>query len=711
MRAREPDESGYAVNDGIRVYYEIHGTRHTNEPTVMLMPPWAIAHSRFWKFQIPYLATHFRTVCFDPRGNGRTDRPPEPERYGAATAIADTLEVMDATDTASAIMVGHCVGSTTAMLIAAAHPDRVRGIVAINASVLLTPGLAPRRAHSRHDVLDTDEGWAKDNVHYWARDWPGFVEFFIAQMTVEPHSTKVYDDAVGWGLETDAVTMLAEGGAACVLPETSIAQAEAMVRSLTCPVLAITGDTDRIIPKERSERLAELVGGDLLMIRGGGHLPQARHPVVVNQAIRTFIERISPPHRRSEIWLLARDRHPRALWVSSPIGLGHIHRDLAIARALRARIPQLRIEWLAQDPVTQVLAAAGEVVHPASQDLASESAHMESEAVQDGGHELHAFRAYRRMDDILCANYLRFDDVVRESPFDLWVGDESWEIDHFLHENPERKIAPFVFTTDVVGFLPVTDDPREAELTADYNAEMIEHRERFPSIRDLSLFIGAYDELPDASFGPGLPRIRDWTARWFDTVPYIVPFDPNKYQDTAALRRRLGYNPDVPLIAAAVGGTAVGRTLLNLIAESFHYLRKDLPQARFLIITGPRIDPAEMPDVDGLEVVGFLDEAAAHLAAADVAVVQGGLSTTMELVAARRPFVYFPMGLHWEQQHFVAHRLNHYRAGIRMDYSTTTPADLAATLQRAIGRKTRYRAVPSHGARRAAERIAHLLPR
>ncbi|HYU83733.1 MAG TPA: glycosyltransferase, partial [Kribbellaceae bacterium] len=436
-----------------------------------------------------------------------------------------------------------------------------------------------------------------------------------------------------------------------------------------------------------------------------GHVPHARHPVVVNHAIEAFIERIAPRPRRTP-WLFARDRRPTALWVSSPIGLGHALRDLAVARAVRARVPDLRIEWLAQSPVTKVLEAAGEIVHPASQELASESAHWESEA---SGHELHAFQAFRRMDEILCANYLLFDDVARETPYDLWVGDESWEVDHFLHENPERKIAPYVFLTDVVGFLPATDDPREAALTADYNAEMIEHRERYPYVRDLSLFIGGYDELPDASFGPGLPGVREWTREWFQSVPYVVPFDPRDYQDTAALRARLGYDAEQPLLAAAVGGTAVGRNLLDLVAEGFAYLRKDVPDARMVMVTGPRIDPACVADVEGLETYGYLDEAFAHLAAADAAVVQGGLSTTMELVAARRPFVYFPLAKHWEQQHYVAHRLGYYRAGLRLDYATTTPVSLATAIRTAMHRKPRYRTVPNTGASTAAERITALL--
>jgi hypothetical protein len=316
------------------------------------------------------------------------------------------------------------------------------------------------------------------------------------------------------------------------------------------------------------------------------------------------------------------------------------------------------------------------------------------------------------MDEIFCANYMLFDDVVREQPYDLWVGDEAWEVDHFLHENPERKIAPYAFLTDVVGFLPVDpDDEREAELCADYNAEMIEHLDRFPYVRDRSVFIGAVDELPDGSFGTGLPRIREWTAKWFTSVPYVVPFDPGAYRRPQALRRRLGYGTGYPLFVAAVGGTAVGRDLLELTAEAFALVRKEQPDARMVMVTGPRLRTDELPDVEGMDKHGYVHNLFEHLACADVAVVQGGLSTTMELVAARRPFVYFPLAHHWEQQHFVAHRLDHYGAGVRQDFATTSPRDLADAITAAQRAPISYRPVRRGGADKAAAQLASLIRR
>jgi pimeloyl-ACP methyl ester carboxylesterase/UDP:flavonoid glycosyltransferase YjiC (YdhE family) len=705
MRAREPDESGYAVNDGIRIFYEVFGT---GSPAILLLPTLPIVSSRHWKAQVPYLARRHRVVTFDPRGNGRSDRPAGEAAYDDDAYVSDVAAVLAATGTDAAVFGALCAGVRWATLFGAAHPERVLGLFAISANI---GPLAPPHPHqvrySFDDVLDTDDGWAKKNRHYWRRDLRGWLEFHATQLCPEPHSTKLVDDVVEWGLGTDPETLIrAAGGTQRPAGED---EAVALCTSITCPVLVVHGSDDRCQPLARSARFAELTGGRLVVIDGAGHLPHGRHPVYVNRLFGEFVDSIVPPPApRRTAWSHRTARPRRVLWISSPIGLGHTMRDLAIAGRLRASVPDLEIHWWSQPPVTKVLELAGEIVHPASRELASESAHWESEATE---HHLPAFAAFRRMDEIFCANYMVFDDVVRETAYDLWVGDESWEIDHFLHENPEHKIAPYAFLTDVIGFLPADGDPGEAARCADYNAEMIEQRARFPAVRDLSLYIGSYAELPDASFGPGLPRIRDWARSWFDQVPYVVPFDVAAHNDPAAARVRLGYGTGFPLLFAAVGGTTVGRGLLRLVVEGFARLQKELPEARMVMVTGPRIDPKELPDVEGLDKRGYVHNLYEHLAAADAAVVQGGLSTTMELVALRRPFVYFPLRGHWEQRHHVPHRLTHYRAGIQLEYESTSPADLATAMKSALTRSPRYRAVPRAGARRAADRIARLLVR
>src|SRR5207253_2393121 len=180
--------------------------------------------------------------------------------------------------------------------------------------------------------------------------------------------------------------------------------------------------------------LAELTGAELVLLRDSGHAPTARDPVKVNLLLREFAERVSgrPPRKRA--WTRAAVRRKRAVYVSSPIGLGHAWRDIAIADELRRQVPGLAIDWLAQEPVTTVLQARGETIHPLSAELASEVVHIDREA---GEHDLHAFNALRRMDEIFVANFMVFADLVRSHDYDLWIADEGWELDHFLHENPE----------------------------------------------------------------------------------------------------------------------------------------------------------------------------------------------------------------------------------------------------------------------------------
>src|SRR5690242_20308450 len=195
-------------------------------------------------------------------------------------------------------------------------------------------------------------------------------------------------------------------------------------------------------------------------------------------------------------WTRSLARQRKALYISSPIGLGHAQRDVSIADALRTLHPDLEIDWLAQHPVTTALETRGERIHPLSAELASESAFWANEASE---HDLNAFQGLRRMDEILVNNFMVFLDVLEAGEYDLVVGDEAWDVDHFLHENPELKRTAFAWMTDFVGWLPMADGgDREAELTTDYNAEMIEHVERFPRLRDRSIFVGNPEDIvPD----------------------------------------------------------------------------------------------------------------------------------------------------------------------------------------------------------------------
>jgi pimeloyl-ACP methyl ester carboxylesterase/predicted glycosyltransferase len=695
-RARYPDEEGFVERDGVRVFWEVYGE---GEPTVFLLPTWSIIHSRHWKMQIPYLARHFRVLTFDGRGNGRSDRPEGVAAYREEEYAADALAVMDATETEQAVLVSLSLGAQRALLLAADQPERVTAAAFIGPSVSLGEPLPERIAYTFEDTLDTDEGWAKYNRHYWLRDYRSFLEFFFSRFFTEPHSTKQIEDCVGWGLETTPETLV-ETRLAITMGEE---ETRALCRRVRCPVLVIQGTEDAITGRSRGISLAEEVEGRLVLLEGSGHGPHVRDPVKVNLLLRDFVAPAQPPRR----WVRGKSRRKRALYISSPIGLGHAQRDVAIADELRAIHPDLEIDWLAQHPVTRVLEARNETIHPASAHLANESGHVESESAE---HDLHCFQAIRRMDEILLANFMVFHDLVRDEHYDLWIGDEAWELDYYLHENPDQKRAAYVWLTDFVGWLPMEDGgEREAFLTADYNAEMIEHIARFPRVRDRAIFVGNSNDIVSDAFGPELPRIRSWTEEHFDFSGYVSGFDPEAFADREQLRAQLGYRPAEQVCIVTVGGSGVGAHLLRRVIAAFPETKELVPELRMIVVAGPRIDPASLPEVDGLEIHTYVHDLYRHLAACDLAVVQGGLTTAMELTANRRPFLYFPLRHHFEQNFHVRHRLERYGAGRCMDFETSTSEVIATAIAEEIGRDVDYRPVETDGAARAAARIAELL--
>lgn len=707
MRARYPDVEGFAERGGVKIGYEVHGDGPT---TVVLVPPWAIVHSRVWKMQVPYLARHHRVVAYDPRGNGRSDRPTGPEAYRLEERAADLLAVMDATDTERAVLVSLSLGASASIVTAADHPERVLAQVLVNPATTLSPFTEERRPWllTFDEEVEEEAGWAKDNAAYWQRDYRGFLDFFFRQMFPEPHSTKQIEDGIAWGLETSPETLADTRRAIALDYGTDLHEVCGRVQ---CPSLVIQGTEDNIVGGGSGAALAAALGerATLVELEGSGHGSMSRDPVKVNVLIRRLLETVEPARPAEPTrWRRGRSRQRRVLFISSPIGLGHARRDIAIARSLREQHPDVEIDWLAQHPVTTVLEESGERVHPASRLLANESAHLEDEC---GDHDLHCFQAWRRMDEILHANFMVFRDLVDAEHYDLWIGDEAWELDHHLHENPEEKRAAYAWITDFVGWLPMLDGgDAEAALTADYNAEMIGHIERFSRVRDRAVFVGAPDDIVDDAFGRDLPRIRDWTEQHFEfSGDYITGFAPEDLADRAALRAELGYGPDEQVCVVTVGGSGVGAALLRRVIDAFPLAKAAMPALRMVVVAGPRIDPASLPAAEGLDVRAYVPELYRHLAACDVAVVQGGLTTTMELTANRRPFLYFPLGHHFEQRFHVPHRLDRYGAGRRMDYLTSTPEVIAAAIAEEATRPVAYRPVDPGAATRVAATLAELL--
>ena len=650
-----------------------------------------------YKAQLPYFSERFRCITYDGRGNGKSDRPADVASYSLDNYVADALAIMDATDAGQAILVGLSFAGLLTCILAAHHPERVKAAILVGTAASIGPGYPYMTLEHFRASREKFVGWDKYNQAHWLTDYPDFAEHFLSNIFSEPHSTKQIEDGVGWANDTSGSVLTKTVEARAILPSFDVS--ETMYRKIRCPILMIHGDNDQIQPYARAKVVAEVTGAELVTIAGAGHNPTGRFPAKCNTLIVDFFDRklgVTAPGKSAT----QAGKAKKVLYLSSLIGLGHGRRDIAITRELRKLHPDVQVDWLAQDPVTRLLEANGETVHPLS------ARHIELES---GEHDLHAFQAIRSMDEVLIANFMIFQDAVAQGGYDLVVADEAWDIDHYWHEHPELKKAKLAWFTDFVGFLPMAaGGDHEAFLTTDYNAEMIEHVEHNPGVRDRAIFVGEAEDVIPEYFGNGLPAMRDWVPKHFDYAGYIIGEHPLTFGVRSDLRQSLGYRPDERVCIVTVGGSSVGVHLIRRILKSYSIAQPKLPELRMIVVAGPRIDPHSLNAPAGVEVRAFVPNLDRHLAACDLALVQGGLTTCMELTAAGTPFIYFPLRNHFEQNFHVAHRLDRYRAGRRMEFATTTPEMIADAMVGLLKAPAQFEPVEADGAKRAARMLADL---
>lgn len=290
MRAVYPDQATTFDRDGVDIYYEVYDN---GGPTLFLIPPAPITHSRIFKAQIPYLARHFRVVTFDGRGNGRSGRPVGVDSYTRPQNVADAKAVLDASGTDEAVVVAHCHANWWALELAITHPERIVGWVAVDPGL---PYIGTPQPHWQmagatwHDILDDPRDWQLFNRHVIVNEHRRWIEFFFSSQLVEPHSTKNFEDAVGWALESTG-EILADSEEAQEVDPPSRDEFMAQLRGLDIPVLVVHGDRDVCQHIDKGRELATRTIGDLVEIAGAGHLTLTRDPVRVNHSIRAFVER------------------------------------------------------------------------------------------------------------------------------------------------------------------------------------------------------------------------------------------------------------------------------------------------------------------------------------------------------------------------------------------------------------------------------------
>jgi len=396
----------------------------------------------------------------------------------------------------------------------------------------------------------------------------------------------------------------------------------------------------------------------------------------------------------------------KILYISGSLGLGHITRDLAIAKELRKRVPGLELSWLAAHPASVLLKDEGENLLPEAEFYADDNKAAEKAARP--GFRLNLLAYLSNAIGEWKQNVKIFKQVMTRESFDVVVADEAYEISVALENGQVQIDSPFVIIFDFIGNVSMGWNPVGRLMTYMWNREWARCRSLYSNEKFAALFVGELEDVPDKRLGFLLPSARKIAKEVCKFVGYVLPFDPVEYVDNSRIRAELGYG-EQPLIVCSIGGTSVGKDLLLLCGQAYPIIRRKIPNLQMVVVCGPRLRAKTIDLPKGIEVKEYVPELYRYFAACDIAIVQAGGTTTIELTALRRPFLYFPLEGHFEQQVHVSERLARHGAGVKMNYKETTPDDLAKAVIANFCKEVDYQEIPTDGAERAAASISKLL--
>jgi UDP:flavonoid glycosyltransferase YjiC (YdhE family) len=301
-----------------------------------------------------------------------------------------------------------------------------------------------------------------------------------------------------------------------------------------------------------------------------------------------------------------------------------------------------------------------------------------------------------------------FYKIMSSGKYDLAIGDEAYELAIALREKKIQIEPTFVMMYDFIGVDAMTEAEQEAQAAYFVNERWANGYNNVPESLITLLFVGEEADIPDRTFGQSLPKRRDHVKDRYHCIGYIVPFERDDYADKTKIRKKLGYGEE-PLIVCSIGGTAVGKPLLDLCAQAYPIIKEKIQNVKMVLVGGPRVSPDSLKAPQGVDVKGYVPKLYEHFAASDLAIVVSGGTTTIELTALRRPFIYFPLEEDCEHQIDIAHRLARHKAGVKMGFAETTPQSLAESVIANLGKEVTYPPIATDGAEKAVEIINRLL--
>ncbi|MFW2542280.1 hypothetical protein ACN2XU_06535 [Primorskyibacter sp. 2E107] len=116
--------------------------------------------------------------------------------------------------------------------------------------------------------------------------------------------------------------------------------------------------------------------------------------------------------------------------------------------------------------------------------------------------------------------------------------------------------------------------------------------------------------------------MRDWIPEQYDFSDYSIGTHRARFGGRSDLRAEFGYDDGRKVCIVTVGGSGVGARLIHRRLEAYPEAR--IPELRMIVVTGPRLNLEVFKWPERGEARTFLSDLDRHLAACDLALVQGG---------------------------------------------------------------------------------------
>jgi pimeloyl-ACP methyl ester carboxylesterase len=252
---------------GTQIYVDERGN---GEPTLLFLHYYG-GSSRTWDGVIRDLAGQYRSVAMDHRGWGDSDAPEQ--GYGIGDLANDVQDVIEALNLERYVVVGHSMSGKVAQLFASRRPAGLQGVILVAPSPPSPMTFSADQRAEMAKVYDTRESitWALDNVLTANRLAPELREQVIADSLRGAPQAKI-----AWPL----------GG--------MVEDITADVLSINVPVVVIAGELDQVdLPETlRGELLPRILGSQMLLLPGTGHLSPLENPAAVAAVIRQFMQQL-----------------------------------------------------------------------------------------------------------------------------------------------------------------------------------------------------------------------------------------------------------------------------------------------------------------------------------------------------------------------------------------------------------------------------------